>query len=374
MQTEFKFQSGQLVYRQNGESIWKPFVVKGINFNPTPPGYNPGSGRQYDAFSNLAQVEWFAKAFSAVGGNTVRVYWHYTAQTGSYGEQGFSDPVLWRKALNILHQYGVYVLVDVYVNFYASYNTPALAEWYRNHQAQAMIAAADILADHPAILGYLFGNETNIGGNLQSNGMNLAKWWEYANKVAAEVKLRDPAHIIGISSGMNSTTSIAECLAAEDGGLLNNFDFHGSNIYRGNSWVYPVEGVTNYFDQWTSSKPLIITETGADAYDNTTGLIDEDTQAEVAMNLWTTFDRSKCAGICYFSAVDELWKSGSTGTSGNNANTYGTSGYPATTDSFYMPDGFANEQYFGWWTYMTAMPNQDPPTARKVVSTMRTVW
>jgi hypothetical protein len=126
-----------------------------------------------------------------------------------------------------------------------------------------------------------------------------------------------------------------------------------------------------------SGKPLIITETGIDAYNNTSGSLDMAAQATAAANLWNTFDQTKCAGLIYFEAFDEWWKTGSNGgtTGGNDGITQGTSGYNAATDSFYMPnDQFANEQYFGWWTYMGAMPYQNPPTARTVVSTMSATW
>jgi len=375
--TKWRFSGGTLQKQDPGSTSWSNFLIRGLNFGPTPPGFNPNVGMPYDGMSNLSQVKWFAEQFSAVHGNCIRTYFAQNPSSGSQGPMGMSDIYVWRKALDILYAHGIYVLIDVYVNFYSVYNTPALLSWYQNSSAQAMLKAVAAFKDHPAVIGYLFGNENNASYTIQSPTWTLAKWWAYANKVGGEIKQLDTNHIVGISSGMSSDGSISDCLAAENGGLLTNFDFHGSNTYRGGAWVKPIEGTTDFFSQWTPSnnKPIIITETGVDAFNNSTGLVDQATQASATQNLWNTFDQTKCPGIFFLASNDEYWKTGTSGTTGDNATVHGTSGEAANSDSFYVtPDQFANEQYWGWWTVMDSMPYANPPTARTVVSAMGSTW
>jgi hypothetical protein len=256
--TKWRFNGTTLQKQDPGSSSWNNFLIRGLNFGPASPGYNPNSSRPHDSFSNISQVKWFAERFGSratggIGGNTVRAYYNLEPQTGSQGIMGQSNPILWRKALDVLYAHGIYVLVNVYVNFFSSYNSTALTAWYKNHQAEAMLAAADMFGDHPAVMGYLLGNETNIAGNLQSSGITLNGWWAYANQVAAELKTHDSNHIVGVSSAMNSSTSITDCLTAENGSLLNSFDFHGSNTYRGAGWNLPIESTTPFFGQWKTA-------------------------------------------------------------------------------------------------------------------------
>jgi hypothetical protein len=376
----FGTDSFSLQYLAPNTTTWEDFTIKGINYGPTPPGYNPSTGLTYDSMSNLSQVQWFAEQFGKnnMGGNTIRCYFTYSPGNATQGVMGQANIAQWRKALDIFYANGIYAMIDIYVNFYSSYNTSQLTEWYQNEQATAMLTVVDLLGDHPAVMGYLFGNETNDSGNIASYGMTLAKWWTYANSVAGAIKSRDTNHIVGISSGIN-IPNMASIVAVEDAGTLNNFDFHGANSYLGSGWNDPIEGTPNYFASWnpTNNKPLIITETGVDAWDQTTSALDLATQASACGSLWETFDPTRCAGLIYFEAFDEWWKTGGGGgtTGSNDGVTQGTSGNVANSDNFYMPnDQFGNEQYWGWWTYCPFNPFQAPPTARTVVNTMKGLW
>lgn len=425
--TRVRFNGGaNLQIKPEFESEWQNFVVKGINLNMTPPGFNPGTvnptapigtGRIWPQLGNMAQVQWFAEQFSAIGGNAVRVYFDAAGQVpdndGNQGIGGKTDYEDLMQALDIFHAHGIKVMLNVFVRFFSAFHPSQTGSnfqinWYKERKIDEFIKCVQRTKSHPAIYAYLFGNETNItnGGDTSPNSSNLQglapstfpantnplhasnvaatqDWFQMVNRAVRDAKAIDPNHIFGICSGLGNPDLITVHL--NNMNLLPDLDFVGANIYRGPNFREWMSGDApsaansgpTFWSQWTSSVPLIITETGNDSYNNLTSSQDEATQASVMTQMWNNYisdGTAKCAGIHYFSSNDEYWKSGTTGTNANGL-TYTNSGYPGNDKGFkILPDGFGNEQHFGWWKVMPTTPYSNPPAAKAVVAAMDAIW
>lgn len=113
----------------------------------------------------------------------------------------------------------------------------------------------DNLKDHPAIIGWGFGNENNY--NLGST--SKTDWYTLLNEAIVAGK--------AIDSSRFHTTANGEVADIRDYGyLVPNIDVWGINIYRG----------TAFTDLWkqtlaASPKPFILTEFGRKRPDNTSG-------------------------------------------------------------------------------------------------------
>ncbi|RZL00724.1 MAG: carbohydrate-binding protein, partial [Pedobacter sp.] len=121
-----------------------------------------------------------------------------------------------------------------------------------------------------------------------------------------------------------------------DGNAINacpNVQVWGMNIYRG-------DNPGPLYNDWAarSGKPMFIAESGGDSYPDRNAPATAITRiyATVKSNL-TTSSSGICAGICFFSWVDEWWKSGNNGAQD-------TGGFPNGGVPY---DGFANEEYWG---------------------------
>jgi hypothetical protein len=106
------------------------------------------------------------------------------------------------------------------------------------------------------------------------------------------------------------------------------------NVYR---WDNP----ESIFTDWAavSTKPMYLSESGADTYNNLTGKVDEDGAATAINNIWQDVNAAKniCSGITFFEFIDKWWKAaGSSSEQGIGGNAIG------------VPfDGFGNQEYFG---------------------------
>ncbi|MCX7046107.1 MAG: hypothetical protein NTX50_11555 [Candidatus Sumerlaeota bacterium] len=203
--------------------------------------------------------------------------------------------------------------------------------------------------DHPAVLMWEFGNEYNY--HPEWFGGDINNWYTALESAATTAHLTDAAHPVSTAHGeLPSAAAVAACPSV---------DVWGMNVYR---WTNP----SAIFAQWDaiSGKPMYLSETGGDAYNNAAGREDETAQANAAEAIWlkvdpncTIHDAGKnCLGLTYFTWIDEWWKAGSSAThdAGGSAN----GGVPY--------DGYANEEYWGW-TRLDGAP-------RETLSRMKTYW
>jgi endo-1,4-beta-mannosidase len=185
--------------------------------------------------------------------------------------------------------------------------------------------------NHNAILFWELGNEYNY--HPEWFGGNIKTWYQSLNDAADLIHKIDPSHPVATAHG--------ELPNAEALSLCSNVDIWGMNVYR---WDNP-EGI---FAAWSaiSSKPMYLSEAGADSY-MTVKMKDYDqgenekAQADAVRNILDDILRYRdiCSGVALFEFADEWWKAGDNKTHDPGGWAPNSSGVPY--------DGAANEEYWG---------------------------
>lgn len=273
-----------------------PYIIKGVCYNPVPKGK---SGREFDRLSeDLALMV-------AAGINTIRVY----------------SPIDDRAVLDEIHAAGIKVIMGI------GYNQ----DKYFDILSGSFILYVNTYKDHKAILFWELGNEYNyhpdwFGGDVQN-------WYTALNKAAERIHQNDPSRPVSTAHGeLPDETALSSC---------PNIDVWGMNAYR---WDHP----ENIFSEWKSisSKPMYLSETGADSYMTIDSHgydqgVNEEAQADANESILDDVLRNQkvCSGVTLFSFVDGWWKAGSPNTQDPGGSAPNSSGVPY--------DGSPNEEYWG---------------------------
>jgi hypothetical protein len=273
-----------------------PYHVRGVNWNPVPRGATHPAGLDFDGLAPLD-----VPLMQAAGINTVRTY------------EALADT----SVLDRLHAAGIRVLSTVY--------------GYGGDAASVVTARVNAVKSHPAILGWVLGNEWNYNGLYTdlSHSDSLAR----LNEAAALVKAADTTHPVITVYGEVPT---AQTLAA-----MPDIDVWGINAYRG-------IGFGDLFTTWASrsDKPMFLSEYGADAYNANLPGYDAASQAEATAALTEELLAQSSAlttngvtlGGTIFEWADEWWKAGNPST--QDAGGAAPGGGP-------HPDQTFNEEYWG---------------------------
>ncbi|MEZ5278804.1 MAG: hypothetical protein R3F07_20655 [Opitutaceae bacterium] len=321
----------------------EPYQVRGVCYQPTPIGENPSQAFPYGDYftANYAAVyERDLANLRAMGANTIRVYsWSPDADHSDFLDKCWNDGVD-----------PIRVLVNRWIN-------PG-TDWSNSSAVSAItvdyLAIDSRLADHPAVLGLVLGNEAN---NNNGNGAK-ATFWQAMNTIAGAVKAQTPSRKVSLA-----ITDAIDQVSARDAGLTW-IDFWCIQVYRGTTFG-------TFFDQYAavSEKPLIITEFGIDAYDAKAGAPYPDNGAfvgEAVAKLWRELeDRSTiAAGGCVFEYGDEWWK-------GGNPFSHDTGGFNLGG----LPDGVANEEWWGIFAIsQTAGGGPNTLTPRATYAALQSLW
>lgn len=302
------------------------FEVQGICYQPAPIGDDVSAGLPYGDYYTAEYSNLWARDFAnlrTMGANVIRCYgWTTGADHSAFLDAAYNggDQTL-------------YFLVNQWIN-------PA-TEWSNTNAVNALVsewvAIAMELKDHPAVMGFLIGNEAN-GQN--GNGYN-PDFWSAMNRIAGAVKTVAPNKLVSVA-----ITDALDQVDAQDA-LMTNLDFWAIQVYRGHSFG------TFFVDYAAlSAKPLVITEFGYDAYDADRGgefTDDADLPADAMEYLWREirYNRAVVSGGCVFEYADEWWKAG-------NPLTHDTSGWSGGA----FIDGEGNEE---WWGMFRVMDNGTEP-------------
>jgi hypothetical protein len=222
-----------------------------------------------------------------------------------------------------------------WINCGEDYSDPVIRENYKNNFTKYIMD----YKDHPAVLGWLLGNENNLA-YCTSYIPYMPYYHSLCNelaKIAYDIE-GSKYHPIGIVNGDIGYIGMSGFKA--DDQSLNYTDFWGSNVYPGRTFG-------NWFEEYASlsGKPLLITEYGIDAWHTNDvsnplyggGYEYENVQAEWDLNQWREIEAANMTiGSALMEYSDEWWKSGST-----FSHDYG--GY--TTNRH--PDGYGNEEWWG---------------------------
>ena len=270
------------------------YHIQGVDWNPVAKG-----ATQPADYAGLGPLD--IPLMKAAGINTLRTY----------------APLLDLSVLDSLYAAGIRVLNGVYS--------------YGGDPASAVTARVNAVKAHPAILGWVVGNEWNYNG-LYVN-LSVADAQARVSEVATLIKMADATHPVISAYGEVPSAAV---LAA-----MPNIDIWGINAYRGISFG-------DLFTVWQSrsTKPMFLSEYGADAYNanlpgydpTSQALADEMLTQELLDHSSARTQNGVTLGGTIFEWADEWWKAGSPATQEVGGSAPGGGPYPDQT---------FNEEYWG---------------------------
>ncbi len=318
----------------------KPFTAKGVGYQPIPIGETANKEGGADIIFNTPKI--YNRDFPLLRGmnaNTIRTWAKVT-------NRSFLDAA-WNSGVN-----PIYVLMGFWINCDDNYGDSAIREKYISN----FTAYVNEFKDHPAVLAWAIGNEVNLCGNPSY----IDEYYTLANDMAKAAYESEGSnyHPVGIVNW--DIFHIGLDIYNSDDESLEYLDFWASN-------VYPGETFGTWFDDYSSlsGKPLLITEYGIDALNNTSKKEYEDVHAEWVLRQWNEINTSNVTiGSTLMAYSDEWWKSGN-----DWGHDYG--GYTPAAH----PDNFANEE---WWGVMRIVRNLsggvDIMQPREVYYALRNAW
>lgn len=286
----------------------RPYVIKGMVYNPVPIGEN----HLYDFWSDSRKPHMVdGKLMKDAGVNTIRVY-----QPGKYAE---NTKETMRDLYNI---FGIRVAMGHWLGFWDSpnYADPVFMERVKKD----VLDMVRTYKDEKGILMWILGNENNISFSYSPQSMNLwttdeieklddpflkrqarAKfYYSFVNEIAREIHKIDKNHPVVLANA-----ELTDIDAATD--VASDIDILGCSIYRGKSF-----GSFFREAQKKLNKPVLITEFGCDRYDAFLEKEDQSVQAEfieaevkeVKKNLFNGTGVGNSIGCFVFEWTDEWWK------------------------------------------------------------------
>lgn len=337
----------QAAFTASGRTILRddlPFQVRGVCYQPAPIGDNPSMAAPYGDYYTAAYGALAARdlpKIRALGANVIRIYgWDPAADHTAFLDACYNGGVE-----------PIFVLVNRWIDPGTNWASTAAVDAIRQQFLQLDAG----LGQHPAVLGIILGNEANAHNG---NGTNAA-FWSAMNSLAGSIKQQTPARLVSVA-----ITDAIPQIAARDAAMVS-LDFWCVQTYRGTT-------LGTLFTEYAaaSARPLVLTEFGMDAYNNTTGQPYPDDAALVGTTvagLWTEIaaNGATCAGACVFEYADEWWK-----TSAGSASTHDAGGFPLGS----LPDGFANEEWWGLYAVADNGALPDILTPRATVAALRAAW
>ena len=290
-----------------------PFFIKGMGYNPIPIGRT----YTYDFTADLGIYTRDLAMLREMGVNTIRIW-------RKVSSRGFLDA-----AYNNGHN-PIYIIMGFHVE-------PTLVsdQTYRRAVVRDFRDYVQRFKDHPAVLMWCVGNEVEfeIQKMWPGDESRLRDWYTLLDEMARKAFEVEGSAYHPVITSACEIYFIGESSLGSDDNSLKFLDAWGATIFRGRSF----EGAFDQFRE-RSSKPLVVTEFGVDAWDNERGAEDEGTQAEWASDLLGELFEAgeRVLGGCYFEWTDEWHKAGTP-----SAHDFG--GYVMPS----FPDGFANEEWFG---------------------------
>ena len=274
-----------------------PYYIKGICYHPVPKGSE--NNRDFGMLSqDLALMK-------EAGINTIRVY----------------EPISEKSVLDKIAVSGIKVIIGF------GYNQGGVFDILSG----TFIDYVNQFKDHKAILMWELGNEYNYHPEWFEG--DIKNWYNAMNDAAALIHQNDPSHPVTTAHG-----ELPDSLALA---MSPNIDVWGMNVYR---WDNP----ETIFEEWklVSSKPMYLSEAGADSYmtiskDGYEQGENERAQAEAIKNILNDIfdDKEIGSGVTLFSFTDGWWKAGSAETQDKGGWAPNSSGVPY--------DGTPNEEYWG---------------------------
>lgn len=286
----------------------KPYVVKGVCYNPIP----TGKGYDVDWWGDESKP-WLVdgKLMQDMGVNTIRLY-----QPHEHAEE-------MKKVISDLYNtYGIRTIMGHWLGFW-EYPCPL----YANPDFQAKIKKEVLdmvsqLKDEPGILMWVLGNENNYSclGRInpwssdeldqepdpqKRNNKRMRIYYSFINELAGEIHKIDPNHPVALGNGELLGLEVAKEVSPD-------IDLVACIIYRGRTFGNLFRALKTTYDM-----PILITEFGADAYDAYKKKEDQNMQAFFLESQWRQIYENlagnkegmgNCLGGTIFEWTDEWWK------------------------------------------------------------------
>jgi len=286
----------------------KPFIVKGVCYNPVA----IGKSYDYDWWSDPAKP-WITdgKIMQEMGVNAIRLY------------QAHDNPEEVKMVISDFYKlYGIRTALGSWLGFW-EYPCPFYGDKkFQDKVKKEVIDMVNLYKDEPGILMWILGNENNYScsgrvnpwsseeidkePDLQKrNELRFKVYYSFINDIAKEIHKIDRNHPVVLGNGELIGLDIAKEVCPD-------IDIIGCIIYRGKSFGNIFKTLKNTFD-----RPILLSEFGADAFDAALGKEDQNAQAFFLESQWRQIynnlaknkeGEGNCIGGMMFEWSDEWWK------------------------------------------------------------------
>jgi len=307
------------------------YKAKSIGYSPIPIGKSGESG--YDITTKPELWERDFPYLRAMNTNTIRVWKEIESMA-------FMDKA-WNNG-----QKPIRVIMGFWMDSRIDYFNPTVRANHLNNFRNYVTT----YKDHPAVLVWAIGNEENHfygGGDLEKHAAYFSLVEEMA-QAAYDIEGSNYHPVLAVSLEMpNEMETVGNAAGGSDDLSLQHLDIWGINHYPG-------ETFGDFFDVFEdhTSKALLITEYGIDAYNNTNKTEFGKAHSDWVIRQWKEINNSHAIGGSLMEYSDEWWKD--MRSIPRSTTTQEEGGYPTDTH----PDGYANEE---WWGMMRIVDNGTSP-------------
>ncbi|MCG8430840.1 MAG: hypothetical protein MJA29_06690, partial [Candidatus Omnitrophica bacterium] len=286
----------------------RPFVVKGVCYNPIPIGEN----HQYDWW-NDANKPWMVdgRLMKQMGVNTIRIY-----------QPGADIEAVRRVIRDLYEEFGIYTILGHWLGFW-EYPCPFYGDSdFQERIKKEVLEMVEAFRDEPGVLMWILGNENNYSclGRInpwstdeidaeedpaKQRRMRSRIYYSYVNDIARSIHEIDTEHPVALGNG--------ELIGLEEANeVCPNIDLVACIIYRGKTFGNLFNSLRMTFD-----RPILLSEFGADGYDAYKQKEDQNFQAFFLESQWRQIYQNlagqkdgagNCIGGAMFEWTDEWWK------------------------------------------------------------------
>jgi len=359
-----------------GRSIKKKkFFVKGVAYSPVPAGAGTGEPQVGDWFYSVPDTPntwnqiWKRDLpnMKAMGLNVLKTYffWPKAPPTASQMPnwqstvQGEED----RDHSDFLaaaRKNGLYVLIGVALDAGNIFSNPdpSKAKNYKDYYKWVCKELAARYGDHPAVMGFVLGNEMNNPTRLQSSD-----YWNINAEFVQEIRAGAP-HKLVVQAMQNDTDLFTYNITEKKGktkSLLEVYsglyDLWAVNVFDGNSFDTFLSRFKKQVAETDYILPMLFTEYGVPAGKNNndnTKVVELPHKAKVVgtylsslyVSMTTSTALAYCCGGSYFEYCDEWWKGNGAGNCDHTT--------PSNNPSGAFPGGYWEPS---WWGLYSIAPN-----------------
>ncbi len=286
----------------------KPYIVKGVCYNPIPIGKN----HEYDWWSDPAKP-WITdgKLMQEMGINTVRFY-----------QPGPNPEAVKQVIRDLYNMYGIRTVMGNWLGFW-EFPCPLYGDKpFQDKVKKDVLDMVTLYKDEPGILFWTLGNENNYSclGQVhpwsndeidkepdpqKQKAMRGHIYYSFVNDIAKEIHKVDSNHPVALGNGELIGLEWAKEVSTD-------IDLVACIIYRGKTFGNLFKSLKATFDV-----PIVLSEVGADAYDAYLNKEDQNMQAFFLEAQWRQIyenlannkeGEGNCLGGIIFEWSDEWWK------------------------------------------------------------------